>query len=815
MFRDLRISTFNLLNLLMVSALILLLWAGILLQQRYTFRKLTGEVGREYMAFCKQLVSGMVTNCVGLIKSKKSCLEQRLLADLRKRTEEGHRLAEHLYNINRSRLPDPAIQREILWALESHYASFGGGYYFICSSDGSEMLSQAGPGSDSDPNLAAEKSTILADIRRLVENRSHGDTAYIETQPEDLPAGGPDRLFSARIFEPYGWVIGTGEDTKKIKAEIQEELIQWIDQLRFSSGGYMWIAGQDLAMLVHPLCKQDEYPEWYQSGGLWNCTDLEGKSIFTELRDSCLARGSGFIEYRWEKPGQTGSFQKIAYAELIEDWGWILCAGLYLDNMEQAIIRNGQSLEKTFASEILRLSITASLLVIILLGLTHFFATQLNRAFTVFRDHCMEAAHSLGEIDPHSLYFDDFKCLAVNFNKMVSDRRDIVSRLERSEKRLAQAQKLEAIGRFASGIAHDFGNLMMVVQGNIEMLLWNSINQEQARDVLKEILQASKKASDLTHRLLVFSKREALHAVYIDLNRLVSNLGDILRRIIGEDIKLVTDLAEDLGPIKADPVHIEQIVINLALNARDAMPAGGLLRIVTANVTREARFVVPDTLFKAAPAVLLEISDTGKGMGSYTRQHLFEPFFTTKDQNGGSGLGLATVYGIVKQSGGEIEVFSEPGYGTTFSISFPRAPGETREDASPPEPLLDKGNGETILLVEDEPHVREVIASSLRLFGFQVIEATGGTEALNILQHDRCSHIDLILTDVVMPGMNGEELLARLPVRYKDTAVLLMTGYPGTNTLGSKPFVQKPFSSQALVAKIQKLLKTGNDPPAG
>ncbi|HEV7219456.1 MAG: ATP-binding protein [Terriglobales bacterium] len=382
------------------------------------------------------------------------------------------------------------------------------------------------------------------------------------------------------------------------------------------------------------------------------------------------------------------------------------------------------------------------------------------------------------------------------------------------EQQLRQSQKMEAVGRLAGGIAHDFNNLLMVISGYSEFLLEKIGDNPDLRPPAQEIAKAANRATALTRQLLAFSRKQMLMPRVLDLNDLVSENLKMLTRVIGEDIDLVMAPAADLGAVKADPGQIEQVIMNLAVNARDAMPQGGKLTIETANVTLDesyARFHA-----SAAPGeyIMLAISDSGVGMDAETQSHIFEPFFSTKGAKG-TGLGLSTVYGIIKQSGGFIWVYSEPEKGTTFKIYLPRAVADREAEVAQPTvsaQKISKGY-ETVLVVEDEPNLRRLTSDYLRNQGYTVLEAPEGDAAIRVSE-SYPDFIHLLLTDVIMPGMNGRELAVRISKDRPQVRVLYMSGYT-ENAIGHNgtldagiTLLQKPFTLPDLKAKVRELLDT-------
>jgi len=368
------------------------------------------------------------------------------------------------------------------------------------------------------------------------------------------------------------------------------------------------------------------------------------------------------------------------------------------------------------------------------------------------------------------------------------------------EEQLHQAQKLESVGRLAGGIAHDFNNLLTIINGYSALLL-SRMEEGRLRDSILEIQKAGERAADLTRQLLAFSRKQALQARPVDLNALISDAENMIRRLIGEDIELASELAADLGPVLADPAQMNQVLLNLAVNARDAMPGGGRLTIRTEHmrVDDASQASFPD--LEPGDYVLWTISDTGVGMDEHVKAHLFEPFFTTKPQGVGTGLGLSTVYGIIRQSRGWIGVTSEPGSGATFRILLPRASSAETAREKALQPRAARGC-ERILIAEDQAELRNFASHVLREQGYQVIETGSGREALERAAESPGA-IDLLLTDVIMPGMTGPELAKEFRCLQPQARVLLMSGYPGGEEAVD---LRKPFTPEELLQAVRRAL---------
>jgi len=387
-----------------------------------------------------------------------------------------------------------------------------------------------------------------------------------------------------------------------------------------------------------------------------------------------------------------------------------------------------------------------------------------------------------------------------------------ISERQHLEEQLRQAQKMEAVGRLAGGVAHDFNNLLMVIKGHTELLLGSLHQGDPARRKIEQIEKSADRATGLTRQLLAFSRMQVLQPRAINLNSIVEEMGKLIPRLIGEDIELAIHTTPALGTIRADASQMEQIIMNLAVNARDAMPKGGKLIIETSNADLDGAYKQVHPVVKPGRYVLLAVSDTGVGMDAETQAHIFEPFFTTKEQGKGTGLGLSTVYGVVKQSGGFIWVYSELGKGATFKIYLPRVEGTVEEVSHTAATAQVMRGTETILLSEDEQDVREVAREFLESAGYTVLLAANGSEALKRAE-EFAGPIHLVLTDMIMPGITGSELVRRLRKPRPDFGVIYMSGYSeqaaaeATSAEPSSSVLTKPFSRAALLRAVRDVLQ--------
>jgi PAS domain S-box-containing protein len=392
-----------------------------------------------------------------------------------------------------------------------------------------------------------------------------------------------------------------------------------------------------------------------------------------------------------------------------------------------------------------------------------------------------------------------------------------VTEYKHLEEKFRRAQRLEGIARLAAGVAHDFNNLLVVINGYAQMILSELKADDPLREQAQEIINAGNRAAALTRQLLAFSRKQVMRPRAIDLDRLLTDLEKMLRRLIREDIEVKRNLTPELWSVKADPDQVEQVIMNLVVNARDAMPKGGVLTIGTSNVELGEQEVKGFLDLKPGRYVSLSVTDTGTGMTAETKRRLFEPFFTTKPSGEGTGLGLSMVYGIVKQHGGDVSFYSEPGLGSTFKIYWPATDQPIERAARPEEPRAPHRGNETILLVEDDEKVRELVRQMLLLQGYNVLVTRQSSDAIGVAgKHD--GPIDLLLTDVVMPQMSGQQLAEQVVALRPGIKVVFMSGYPGGITSERGPFdptaflLQKPFTMDTLGQILRQVLDPGNRP---
>jgi PAS domain S-box-containing protein len=442
--------------------------------------------------------------------------------------------------------------------------------------------------------------------------------------------------------------------------------------------------------------------------------------------------------------------------------------------------------------------------------LGNYVTTGIRKIIGIGRE--VSGRHKDGGVFPIHLAVSEFTAEGKRFFTGIihdlSDRKHVEEALRESERRLAHAQKMEAVGQLTGGIAHDFNNLLTIIMGNLE-LVQDQLDREDLRGLVKKAQDAAELGAELTDRLLTFSKRQQLAPQALGLNELVLSVTEMLRRTLGDHITLTTSLSPDLWLTRADASQFQSAIVNLAVNARDAMPKGGKLIIETRNAVLDANQLLGEVA--AGEYVRLSISDTGTGMSQETRERAFEPFYTTKEKGRGTGLGLAMVYGFVKQSGGHVALYSELGHGTTFNLYFPRidGPAEPEERAATERPAAVR-TGQVVLVVEDDAGVRELTVARLKAIGYRVLEAPDGRQAIDILKSDAA--VDLVFTDLVMPGgLSGRDVALMAEDIRPGIKVMLTSGYAedlvrdDDPDFAHRPILRKPYRQADLVSVLREV----------
>ncbi len=888
-------------------------------------------IRNDYLASKKQTLRSEVESALSYIEHKKSQAHERLKREVKSRTLEAHAVASHIYEANKHSAPLETIKTQIHDALFAATWDRGRGYYFAEDMAGFERINRNNPELEG-VNIIGLKdgrgNFLVADILETARSKTgEGFVSYDWNKPAN-PGEEAHKISYVKYFKPLGWVIGNGKYLVDEEAEIKEEILARIRKIKGKDGNYIFAATWKGFVLAGPSAGDN----------LIHLKDPNGVPIVRELIRVSKS-GGGFVSY--EVPpgdGQPWS-QKLSYAVGIPEWEWYVGTGLFVDDMEKAIVQLQKKTRTNIKVFFIHLFIVLGVICVLICLFVHFFAVRLKNNLDMFTGFFEKAATQGLSIDPDTVHFSEFRSLARSANTMVEQRqiawnslekseaasraseeksralfelesdaiflidkekgnilemngaaaclygysrqelvgmrntdlstepektrqatldqevaipiryhrkkdgtvfpveitashiiwngrealisavRDISFRMEsekhraRLEEQLHQAQRMEALGTLAGGIAHDFNNLLMGIQG-CACLVQNQMGDANPYGKkLKAIQDHVRDGAGLTKQLLGFAREGNYEVKPVDLNELIGHSVHLFGSA-RKEIPIVELYGDDLWAVETDTGQMKQVLLNLFVNAWQAMEGGGVLSLRTDNLILEEE--PADTLgLKPGPHVLITISDSGCGMDEATRQRIFEPFFTTKTMGRGTGLGLASVYGIIRSHKGMITVQSEKGRGTTFFIHLPASESKPPTEIQAPPELL-KGTG-TVLFVDDEEMVLEIGEEMLESLGYRTLTARNGKEAVALFEADSPG-IDLVILDMVMPGMNSKEVFKRLRTLDPKAKVLLSSGYSIKGQAsdimdqGCNGFLQKPFTLEILSGKIREILDDAETP---
>ncbi len=879
---------------------------------------------KNYLASRKEYLATEVGKITSYIDYQRGRLQPRLRHSLQARVLEAHAIATNLYEQYREIKSRPELQRLVKDALRPIRFNNGRGYYFAFNFQGIEELFPDRPemeGKDMLPVQGAQGEYVVKDMLGIVSANGDGFYAYTWTKPNR--EGHFPKIAYVKAFDPFGWVLGTGEYLDDVENDIQQEVIGFIEQFHIGKDGYVFAGQWDGRSLCGPEKGQD----------MWEIEDIQGNKIVQQMIAIAKA-GHGYLTYVMPHIANQRQAPKLSYVVGIPEWHWYLGTGIYIDQIETVLADKKREVGRQIVRSLFQMAaILAGLMVFVALVAFHIFrkarknlgtfsgffaragvepveidAEQMDFAeleqlaqaanhmvrtrkameaalkeseakyryiieqapIGIFqKEHAgpfryvnpgmlrqfecdsaesfratyadlksawchperyeelaallategkcfgLEAELRLvgGELKWFSIYaiLDDARKFINGFSLDISDRKRAETERERLQAQLRQAQKMESIGRLAGGTAHDFNNMLSVILGYSELAMFQLDPGHPVYGNLVEISNAANKSANLTQQLLAFARKQPIAPKVLDLNDTIEGMLKMLRRLIGEDIDLTWLPETKLWPVKMDQSQIDQVLANLCVNARDAINGVGKVTIATRNVVWDAADCAAQTDCAPGSYACLTISDNGCGMDEATREKIFEPFFTTKEASKGTGLGLATVYGIVKQNNGFINVRSAPDQGTEFSIHLPRYEGQVAAgDAVGEADVLAKGR-ETVLVVEDETAILELINAMLTTLGYTVLLADAPDEALRAIEaYD--GKIHLLISDIIMPKMNGWELSQRIQAKRPDIKCLFITGYMASVIADrgvldqGVHILRKPFALSDLAAKIRQVL---------
>ena len=769
------------------------------------------RIHEDHVALRKAEVRAIVEQLVEEIAFHQAEVEDRLKRSIAEKVRTAIDIAAAIHAREGDRRDEAEVKQLIIETLMPLRFFDGRGYYWIHGTDHvlvAHPYREGSIGGDDTDLVDSQGQLLIQDfVSAALSDSRGGFVDYYWSKPEvderyhrEL---GQKKIAYLQLFEPYNWVIGVGEYVEDVEAQVQKAMIRRIAAVRFGEAGYIFNHDRNGVCLNH-------VNEDVIGRNRWEILDASGMKLVQELDRVGRQPGGGFLEYVATIDPRTGEpAKKLSFVRSVDDWGWVMGAGVYFQDIEARLANVQASMNQRLVINILiagiALGMTAMLVLLVSQRMSAWFSRELS---------LIVSGSKSGEdtpVDLDALRIAELREIGAKSNMVLTQKAKI-------QAQLLQAQKMESVGILAGGVAHDFNNLLHVMRGNIELLARNPSIDSQGAVRLKSVTTSLDRAARLVQQLLLFSRKVESGREPVDLNQEVRDAAQMLERTIPKMIALDLRLDPAIRTISGDPVQVEQALLNLANNAVDAMPEGGRLIIETRNVDLDANFVGSHPGSTVGPHVLLTVTDTGCGMDEATLRQAFDPFFTTKEVGQGTGLGLASLYGIVTSHGGYIHCYSEPGQGTTFRIYLPAAdrfesgPDELHQPEAATKASRDGDNGvRTILVVDDEPTIRELSREALEDFGYVVLCAANGEEALDIYR-EHGQTIDLILLDLNMPGMGGHKCLRELLRLNPTVRVLISSGYSANGQAGESlksgatGFIGKPYQLKELETAVREAL---------
>jgi signal transduction histidine kinase/ActR/RegA family two-component response regulator len=769
------------------------------------FTRESNELRNQFLDEQRAMIRNEVEKVIDYIKFRRSQTEERLKASLRERVEEAHGISRNIYESYKSSLPGSEIERMVKEALRPIRFNNGRGYYFAVTLTGVEMLYPVAPQFENTNLLNlkdAKGNFVIRDEIKVIEKYGEGFVMDYWRKPNAANDMIYPKMTFVKIFKPFNWYLGTGEYMDDFERDLQNEIIERVAKVRFGNEGYIFIntyKGEQIITDGHRIAKPRN---------LWDLTDPNGVKVIQEERKAVNNPKGDYIYYTWNKLTKTTPSPKVSFIIGIPDWEWMIGAGIYIDDIEKVIALKRQRLQQDVQTEIAKIVIIMFSLGLCIILLARFFSLRLRRGIEAFSNFFQGAATKSITIDVSQLQFSEFEALAHAANSMIDDRIKVEQENRRLEERLQRAEKMEALGLLAGGVAHDLNNILGVIIGYSEVLLLNNeVHQTSSiRPRIVNIMEGGQRAAAIVQDLLTLARRGVPGKKVLNLNKIIGDYQNSpeLEKLLSSNssLQIKTELASDLLNISASPVQLVKTLSNLIVNASEAMPNGGILTIKTANQYLDKHLYGYDEV-QDGDYVVLSVSDTGEGISATDLKHIFEPFYTKKIMGkSGTGLGLSVVWGTVKDHQGYINVQSEEGKGSTFTLYFPITRDEISEEVLPVSISEYMGKGESILVVDDVAGQRDLASEMLRKLNYNVESVPSGEAAIEYLKEHK---VDLLVLDMIMsPGMDGlDTYRGALEIRPEQKAII-MSGFSETERVnaaqasGAGEYVRKPYDIEKL-----------------
>jgi len=864
--KKLSFATISIFRIGMVAGLVITVLAMIWGWREYAL--LDRELGHDLQAYeaeRKAVLERTVRDAVRTIEFMRARADDDLQANIRDKVEQALAIAAGICAGARATNDCRANAKTVRDALREVRIDGGRGRYFAFDLDGVGQLFPIDPNSEgiAMSSLDDDRARAVAEMLNIVKRDGEGFYHYPRTRP-DTPLQNHEKIAFVKVFKPLGWVIGTGDYIEDFDARVKTRVLAYLEALKFSDTGTVFAATWDGLSLTEPA----------KGRNMWEVTDVNGFKVVQALAGVAKA-GGGFVQYVMPAINGGPTYRKISYVAGIPDWRWYVGAGDSLEAIEFDLAKRRAAGRERIVGEVGFIALISLIFIGVIVFQTRVTGGRARGDFQAFLGFLRDAATTKASLDPSRMEFAEFEELAHAANRMIEDRhkalleverqrtalnrakdelelrvqertqalaaeviermqieaelkrvnelleqrveertrdlREQITERERVEDQFIHAQKMEAVGQLAGGFAHDFNNILTVIVGTLGAVQARLQSDEIALRAVRLAQEATKRASNLTRRMLVFSREMATHPEVVDLGEMMVALRPLIARAFRESIDFSVDCAPNVWPVNVDPVLLENAMVNIALNAQDAMTESGRFSLRIGNRHVRANEFAGNPGARAGDFVEIAMSDTGTGIPPEIIEKIFEPFFTTKGVGKGTGLGLSMVQTFARRSQGFVTVASEVGRGTTVSIFIPRSEGAISvvggQDVAKAEASL---QGKRAIVVEDDPLVREVTASFLHSRGMEVTEFADGPSALSAMEMG--SSFDLMISDLIMPGgMSGVELHDVVRKRWPSCRILLVTGYSrdefrriGVDP-GSVRLLRKPFTMNELIEALAAL----------
>ena len=768
-----------------------------------SFERESLDISSNYVAARKEMIRREIDRTLNFIAYKRKTTESRIRQDIRARIYDAHALASQIVERNKDKLTRKQLEDMVRETLRPIRFNKGRGYYFATGLDGVEQLFADRPEMEGAPILDMKDTQgkwIIRDMIHIVKSQDEGFIEYTWTKPESAGREFPKLAF-VKLFKPFNWLIGTGEYLDDMDAELREETLDRIRSLRVGNDGYVFVINYDGDV----LCNFPHSP--FGGKNLNEAGSPIAREVFQKLQLYSHAPEGGFIRYTWPKPSTGENAEKISFVRAVPEWRWYIGTGAYIDEIQQVIADNRQSLQKRVRSEATHALVALGIGLIATVLLAHVFSRRIQAQCGLLTRFFEGAAREDITIDPSAMSIREFRVLARAANQMVAERKQLEERISRSE-------KMESLGRLAGGVAHDLNNVLTGLVSYPDFILTQIDESNPLWKPLQTMKKSGETAAAIVEDLLTLARRSVATQKVINLNTLIKDYMAspefMHRKRQYPQVTVQTDFTRNMLNIKGSPIHLSKMAMNLLVNAMEAMPDGGTLTVST-RITHLDQPLEGYDEVKEGDYVVLTVTDTGTGIPRNDLKRIFEPFYTRKVMGrSGTGLGLAIVWSTVSDHNGYVDVQSTVGQGASFMVYFPITREEISAEIESTDLLALAGKGETILCVDDMPEQRQLLQAMLSRLNYHVETASSGEAALEILRtHD----VDLVILDMIMdPGMDGLETYRRILRLSPGQKAIIASGFAENERvrkaqqLGAGAYLRKPYVLQALARAVREEL---------